>query len=261
MSAGEAATMIDDERRTAWLPLAAVGAAQLALAAILAVAVGRRRPALAGLGLALLLAQAWAARGLASLVASSRREARIQADLAAHDGLTGLLNRRALDAGLAALGDRPCAILFVDLDHFKEINDTYRDHTIGDAALRAAALGLRAAVRPGDACARYGGEELCALLPGVTRPADAMLIAERVRAAVAAVRLAEAPGLALTTSVGVAARRPGEPASSLLRRASAAVYAAKGAGRNRVVAADHAEGQTLTGAAGPSAMPRPGPTR
>jgi diguanylate cyclase (GGDEF)-like protein len=223
--------------RLAWF-----GLTQLALAAALAAAPGRRRPALVGIGLTLLLVQAWLMRQLAAAAEAARREALVQTALATRDGLTGLLNRRALDARLAALDGRPFAVLFVDLDHFKAINTAYRDHAVGDAALRAVAAAIQTVVRPGMICARYGGEELCVLLPGVERADHAAAIAERVRAAISGVRLDEAPGLAVTASIGVAARLPGEPATATLRRANAGLFAAKEAGCDRVVIAAEAFG-------------------
>jgi diguanylate cyclase (GGDEF)-like protein len=234
--------MGSDGGATTGVRLAWFGLAQLALAAVLVVASGRRRPALTGLGLALLVVQGRQMRRLAASAEAARREARAQALLATHDGLTGLLNRRALDERLAALDGRPFATLFVDLDHFKAINTAYRDHAVGDAALRAVAAAIQTVVRPGMTCARYGGEEVCVLLPGVERADHAAAIAERVRAAISRVRLDEAPGLAVTASIGVAARLPGEPATATLRRANAGLFAAKDAGCDRVVIASDALG-------------------
>jgi diguanylate cyclase (GGDEF)-like protein len=246
--AGDAATRIG--AWWAWSHLI-----QLALAVVLAVASGRRRPALTGLGLALLVVQSWLTRRLAATADAARHEARAQATLAAHDGLTGLLNRRALDARLAALDDQAFAAIFVDLDHFKAINTAYRDHAVGDAALRAVAAAIRAVVRPGAICARYGGEELCVLLPGVERADHAGTIAERIRVAIGQARLEEAPDLSVTASIGVAARRAGEPATATLRRANAGLFAAKDAGCDRVVIVADAPDDSA-----PTARPGTSPT-
>jgi GGDEF domain-containing protein len=177
--------------RLAWF-----GLAQLALAALLVAVAGRQRPALAGLGLALLVVQGGLMRWLAASAEAARREARVQALLATRDGLTGLLNRRALDERLAGLDGRPFATLFVDLDHFKAINTAYRDHAVGDAALRAVAAAIQTVVRPGMICARYGGEELCVLLPAAAtlRRANAGLFAAKDAGCDRVVIAADAPG-------------------------------------------------------------------
>jgi diguanylate cyclase (GGDEF)-like protein len=161
---------------------------------------------------------------------------------AATDPLTGVLNRRALDRLLARETERcgaqgaATAVLALDVDHFKGVNDTH-GHAMGDAALRAFAERLRGQLRQSDHLARLGGEEFIVLLPGAPLP-KALEIAERLRHAVEDAPLVEAPRVAVTVSIGVAACRPGETGPGLLARADAAAYAAKRAGRNRVVAAD-----------------------
>jgi diguanylate cyclase (GGDEF)-like protein len=157
---------------------------------------------------------------------------------AATDALTGLPNRRSLDRALAAQlalaqrEKRPLSLLMLDLDHFKAVNDTH-GHGVGDAVLRAFAQRVQAQLRPSDVCARYGGEEFVVLLSG-TKELLAVETAERLRRAVADGPLV--PGVAITVSVGLATWRDGEDAAALLARADAALYAAKRAGRNRVMA-------------------------
>lgn len=154
--------------------------------------------------------------------------------LADEDGLTGLLNHRRIQeliAGAVACGE-VASVLLVDVDHFKQFNDTH-GHPAGDGALRAVAAALRASTRPTDACARYGGEEFVVLLAG-TPLAEAMPVAERVRLAVAGARDIVAP---LTVSVGVAGGRASS-AAELVASADQALYAAKQRGRNCVVVSD-----------------------
>jgi diguanylate cyclase (GGDEF)-like protein len=164
-------------------------------------------------------------------------------DLAEHDGLTGLFNRRAFDDHLAraiAREDRQggrFALLLFDLDHFKKLNDTY-GHPAGDAALVGAARLLDRLLRKGDLAARFGGEEFAAILPG-SDEAGALKMAERVREALARDRVVfEGAKLAVTASFGTAVwPADGRDAAGLVTAADRALYAAKQAGRNRVTAA------------------------
>lgn len=153
-------------------------------------------------------------------------------DMANTDRLTGLPNRRAVHAcfqALTQLGHSGGLLLF-DLDRFKNLNDEY-GHEAGDAVLRSVALAARAAVRPGDTVARWGGEEFLVLLPGC--PADgARVIAERVRSRIE--QTVSSPGGAVTASVGVATVQPGEALDLVVGRADRAMYQAKRDGRNRV---------------------------
>lgn len=156
------------------------------------------------------------------------------------DALTGCFNRRTIDQWLqrafneAERDGQPVSVLFIDLDHFKSINDRY-GHACGDYCLRNVASALRGALPEGDLLGRYGGEEFIAVLPG-RGGAAARVIAEQLRAAVHDMRLEwSGQPLELTVSVGVATRRDGEdtPATTL-ERADKALYAAKRQGRNRV---------------------------
>lgn len=152
------------------------------------------------------------------------------------DPLTGALNRNGLDDALArGLIAPPLAAAVVDLDHFKLVNDQY-GHVIGDDVLRHVAAVLSEAVRATDAVVRHGGEEFVLVLFGAGR-AQALQIAERARETIAATRIPTAGGeIAITTSIGVASLEPGETWTDLFLRADRAVYRAKGAGRDRVVA-------------------------
>lgn len=165
------------------------------------------------------------------------------------DSLTGTLNRRAIDQCLAASFSEaweqqaPVAVLFVDMDHFKAINDTH-GHASGDECLRSLSDTMRHSLRPGDVLGRYGGEEFLVLLPG--RDVEgAVTIAERIRAAIEQQVLdCNGQALRMTVSVGVAIRRPGErDPDATVERADRALYAAKRAGRNRVEVAGHEAGE------------------
>jgi diguanylate cyclase (GGDEF)-like protein/PAS domain S-box-containing protein len=165
--------------------------------------------------------------------------------LATRDELTGLYNRRELmrllhdEVERAQRYNRPAALMMLDLDHFKRINDTY-GHPAGDEVLRRVGQCLLAEVRQVDRAARYGGEELAIILPE-TPAADAMLVAERIRRAIAALVIevpAPAGGIErvrVTASVGVASVHADCTVDSLLRAADHALYAAKRGGRDRVV--------------------------
>ena len=170
------------------------------------------------------------------------------------DSLTGLANRRYFDERLreelmrAIRYGVPVACLFIDIDSFKRINDTY-GHQTGDRALAAVAASVRQQVRLGDTVARYGGEEFAALLQGDR--ADALTVAERVRLAVEKLDLQDDHGqrIALTVSIGVAARTAsGAPTEAvalghaMMEEADRAMYQAKRNGRNRIEALAKAGG-------------------
>jgi len=158
---------------------------------------------------------------------------------ATHDGLTGLLNRTTamdrLDNELARSNrtGEPVSVVMVDLDRFKQINDT-RGHLAGDTVLRDAARRLKLSARAYDAVGRYGGEEFLLILPGCdTR--TAYVQAERVREAIAAEPfLGPGQPVKMTASLGVACNLD-YPPETLIREADDALYQAKESGRNRVV--------------------------
>ncbi|WP_144120202.1 GGDEF domain-containing protein [Catellatospora sichuanensis] len=161
-------------------------------------------------------------------------------DLATTDPLTGLPNRRALRAGLARDLDHarrrgtPLSLILLDLDHFKAINDEH-GHLTGDAVLRRVGEILQAQVRSTDLAARHGGEEFAVLLPDTGRD-SAMRTAERVRAALSAAAITfQGHSVKVTASLGVVAYpEHGRTIEDLVRRADAALYHAKRAGRDQV---------------------------
>lgn len=158
------------------------------------------------------------------------------------DALTGTVNRRSIDLWLARHfsprnQERGLSVLFVDIDHFKRVNDVH-GHACGDHCLRAVAQALRATLRAQDVLGRYGGEEFIALLPR-TDVAAARGLAERLRIAVED-RTIDWQGSALrvSVSIGVATRAPHEDAAPLLERADRALYVAKRQGRNRTAVSE-----------------------
>jgi len=170
-------------------------------------------------------------------------------DLASRDGLTGLYNHRFLRDALereTARGKRHTrqfSLLIVDVDHFKRFNDSF-GHLAGDEALLRVADVLRANSRASCVAARYGGEEFVLLVPEVDRP-GALIVAERIRAGVRDSAVSDPlTGAArpLTVSIGVATfPDDATDANRLIDRADRALYAAKEAGRDRVVLATDAE--------------------
>ena len=168
--------------------------------------------------------------------------------LARTDALSGLHNRRVLDELLAhefwrALRyRRPLMLLMADIDHFKRVNDEH-GHAVGDRVLQQTAAALGAQLRESDVLARYGGEEFAALLPETT-VGEAALVAEKLRAAVAAAVPAEGPRVTISLRVAglangvltASGERPAAP-GELLAQADAALYQAKREGRSRVVIA------------------------
>ncbi|MBN1476306.1 GGDEF domain-containing protein [Candidatus Sumerlaeota bacterium] len=181
-----------------------------------------------------------------SMATALRTAARSRAAESDRDKLTGLYNRGYLSKHLAdevgrtmALGSE-LSLIMIDVDHFKHYNDT-QGHQRGDAVLRDVADLLNQSVRSLDVCVRYGGEEFTVLLPR-TPLERAKRTAERIRSAIES-HVFEAgelqPGGRLTVSLGVASLpRLAQDSETLIRMADEALYAAKHAGRNRVVGAD-----------------------
>ncbi|MCB1908600.1 MAG: diguanylate cyclase [Rhodocyclaceae bacterium] len=190
--------------------------------------------------------------GSAALLRDVTEEKRLEEELrrlSTTDGLTGLFNRRHLDATLDSEWHRamrtrePLSVLMFDVDHFKIFNDMH-GHDQGDRVLCQVAAIFRDALRGHDVACRYGGEEFFAILPA-TPASGAMAVGERLRAAVAA---SEVDGLKVTISVGVAsvpqldANSPGH----LVELVDAALYQAKRSGRDRVCMAGESYGETTT---------------
>ena len=159
------------------------------------------------------------------------------------DPLTTLANRKYLeDAIVHLIGEAqakgaPLSVILTDIDHFKTFNDTY-GHLTGDQVLRLVAVTLKQNLKGRDVAARYGGEEFAVLLPR-TVLSDGVTVAEHIRRAVMSKELIRrSTGETLgrvTISLGVAAWRKGDTMASLLERADSCLYAAKHAGRNRVI--------------------------
>ncbi len=174
---------------------------------------------------------------LTTLVLYQRRGTRRMRALAMTDELTGAPNRRAVITHLEALlqrsDGRPCSILIIDIDHFKSINDQY-GHQVGDETLRLLTTKLRSAVVEPAFLGRLGGEEFVVALPNTVLH-EALLVAEQIRAQVPLIDFGHSLGeRCITVSIGVTSSTGKDTVSTLLRRADAALYAAKYAGRNCV---------------------------
>jgi len=154
---------------------------------------------------------------------------------AATDPLTGLANRRTLDASTHDLlaNSTPFVVAYLDLDHFKEINDTF-GHDVGDRALRVFARVLRDTVRPGDIVARHGGEEFLVVLPECSL-GEAWSVGERIQGELAKA-LTQGAVPPFTVTIGLAASDPGETFSEVVSRADAMMLSGKASGRNLIVA-------------------------
>ena len=175
--------------------------------------------------------------GLADRALRLRQDRDVVQVLADHDALTQTLNRRAWSARasemLTSSSERPIALMFIDLDHFKQLNDRH-GHNTGDRALVAVATALGTELRPGDLFGRYGGEEFVAMLDCVDAP-EAMQVATRLCRRVHRLEIpVRDEGQLLSISIGVAMRRPGDQLEALVERADQAMYRAKLQGRNRV---------------------------
>jgi two-component system cell cycle response regulator len=172
---------------------------------------------------------------------AAREALRVQAT---HDGLTGLLNRSAIldvlrkELSRAHREGHPLSLLMVDLDRFKQVNDTH-GHVAGDAVLREAAARMKSAIRSYDSVGRCGGEEFLIVLPGCDGD-SAFTQAERVRESIAASPMASGPILLpVTCSIGTASRLhpTSDDRDGLLRESDLALYRAKDGGRNQVARA------------------------
>jgi diguanylate cyclase (GGDEF)-like protein len=224
----------------AWVPLVSVSTAR-------ALQLGAGRPLASWLEYGLPLMQAFAAvvlvLGLAHRMRVFQRERDAAKDDAEHDPLTRVFNRagmmRRLDRAIGGSRERrlPLSVLFLDLDHFKRINDTH-GHAIGDACLIAVTEVIRSEMQLQQSLGRIGGEEFLLLLPGDSRR-HARDLADRIREQVA-LRCVEVQGAPvwLTLSIGVVECQPEDDTASLLQRADEAMYQAKHEGRNRVVVLD-----------------------
>jgi len=172
-----------------------------------------------------------------------RDNVQISIEMAITDALTGLFNRRYMESHLASLLEqasargKPLAVLVLDIDYFKSINDSH-GHDAGDDVLREFALRTKRSIRGIDLACRFGGEEFVVVMPE-TDIAVAAMVAERLRRRIAAEPFASNAGgnsIPVTISIGIAALRGAEDnAASVLKRADQALYRAKRDGRNRVV--------------------------
>ncbi|MED5371193.1 MAG: GGDEF domain-containing protein [Myxococcota bacterium] len=184
------------------------------------------------------LMEVQALRGTVDAQADALSQARREL---ARDPLTGVANRRALDGELPRMvaeahAGGSLALLALDIDHFKSVNDTY-GHAAGDVVLRSVAQKVMDLLRGEDLMARAGGEEFVVLLPG-SNPAGAMQVAERIREGVAGLNFTqEGKAFKVTISIGVAMLRRDESGETLWARADAALYDAKHGGRDQAVAA------------------------
>jgi diguanylate cyclase (GGDEF)-like protein/PAS domain S-box-containing protein len=162
-------------------------------------------------------------------------------ELAHHDPLTGLKNRRAvLEHVAATMAHRrpaPIAALFIDVDRFKTVNDSY-GHGVGDALLAAIAARIVSCLRFGDTVGRIGGDEFLVVLHGVNDLPASLEVADKGRRAAALPLVLDGITLHPTISVGLSLPRADDTPDSLIARADRALYAAKESGRNRVACSD-----------------------
>jgi len=203
-------------------------------------------------GLTFTLGTLWLSRsGLHRInVALRQREEELHR-LAVSDPLTGLSNRRqfhevgAAEWSRARRHGRPLALLMMDVDHFKGINDTY-GHAVGDETLKLLVVTAKIALRDCDLFARVGGEEFAVILPE-TDAAAALAVSERLRLAVAQMVVQSGRGaFSITVSIGLAIQGSGDSClAALIKRADESLYEAKHAGRNRVVLSEAATFQPL----------------
>jgi two-component system cell cycle response regulator len=172
-----------------------------------------------------------------------RDNVQMSIEMAITDALTGLFNRRYMETHFAALVEqaasrgKPIAVLILDIDHFKSVNDTH-GHDAGDDVLREFSMRIRKSIRNIDLACRYGGEEFVIVMPE-TDMTVATMVAERIRRRIATEPFPIQQGarqLEVTISIGLSANsEPGESAAAILKRADTALYRAWRDGRNRVV--------------------------
>ncbi|HSW40683.1 MAG TPA: GGDEF domain-containing protein, partial [Acidobacteriota bacterium] len=190
---------------------------------------------------------------LLNLTLQMQQQNRNLRNLSNKDPLTGIANRAFLDQRLPAMFEqsaasgRPLSVIFSDLDHFKKINDSY-GHGVGDLVLIAVAGLMGSLLREDDVMARYGGEEFLCLLPDADE-GIAAIVAERLRKAIAAqpVKLDDGRFIPVSISLGcvtMSAHHPFNSVQELLAAADRCLYAAKKAGRNRVVCCEPVESDT-----------------
>ena len=181
------------------------------------------------------------AETLAADHAALTKKAKVLAEVSQQDPLTGLLNRRGLDAYIGALvgasevSDVPMTLALIDVDLFKHINDTF-SHSVGDTVLRRVASVIRAHCRQDDLPVRYGGDEFLLVLAGADLATGTRVLQRLKRASDACLWQSETPGLNVTLSIGIATHVRGATIASTIAAADEALYAAKAAGRDRIVA-------------------------
>ncbi|MDG1410834.1 MAG: EAL domain-containing protein [Acidimicrobiales bacterium] len=169
-----------------------------------------------------------------------RRSRQLLEYQASHDELTGLPNRRAFvdQANTELAGPNECAVLMIDLDRFKDINDLL-GHSAGDQLLISCSDRIRLSLRPGDAVSRFGGDEFSVLLRGPVDPDAVSVVAERLLSLLREPVRIGSEKMYPSASVGIAIREEGDTVEDLLRFADAAMYAAKKSGRDNWVCFDH----------------------
>lgn len=167
-----------------------------------------------------------------------------------HDPLTGLKTRAFFEDEIGVyleaithndkgkrkewFGFKNMSLIFFDIDHFKDVNDTY-GHDTGDLVLQKVAQTIQESLRTGDTLARWGGEEMVVSLLGASE-ADAVTKAEEIRGKIEAIKFPDTPDLSVTLSCGVASSDKDITLAELIKRADQAMYKAKESGRNKVVA-------------------------
>jgi len=175
----------------------------------------------------------------AHMLGQAQEQQAALSQMAFHDPLTGLLNRRSADLECGRKTQGPRIVLYADIDHFKNINDTY-GHEVGDLVLKEVARRLSVAMRPGDLAFRHGGEEFLALVlyTGTAYEIDHFveLVAERLRVIVNKTPIkAQSHNLTVSISVGAAVAKSGDDdLNAVIALADAALFRAKEGGRNRV---------------------------